>query len=58
VFLGDTVVVMSRSPGRIVETIAIDLPRPRTIDVTDTTGFVEYRRRIRRLLGGDVEARG
>jgi NitT/TauT family transport system ATP-binding protein len=58
VFLGDTVVVMSRSPGRIVETIAIDLPRPRTIDVTDTTGFVEYRRRIRRLLGGDMEARG
>jgi ABC-type nitrate/sulfonate/bicarbonate transport system ATPase subunit len=58
VFLGDTVVVMSKSPGRIVETIAIDLPRPRTIDVTDTTAFVEYRRRIRRRLGGDVEARG
>jgi NitT/TauT family transport system ATP-binding protein len=58
VFLGDTVVVMSKSPGRVVETIAIELPRPRTIDVTDTTTFVEYRRRIRRLLSGDVEARG
>jgi ABC-type nitrate/sulfonate/bicarbonate transport system ATPase subunit len=57
VFLGDTVVVMSKSPGRIVETIAIDLPRPRTIDITDTPAFVAYRRRIRHLLGG-VEARG
>jgi ABC-type nitrate/sulfonate/bicarbonate transport system ATPase subunit len=58
VFLGDAVVVMSKSPGRIVATIAIDLPRPRTIDVTDTAAFVEYRRRIRHLLGTDVAAHG
>jgi NitT/TauT family transport system ATP-binding protein len=58
VFLGDSVVVMSRSPGRVLETIAIDLPRPRTIEVTDTPAFVEYRRRIRRLLGSGQEARG
>jgi len=58
VFLGDAVVVMSRSPGRVLETIAIDLPRPRTIEVTDTTAFVEYRRRIRRLLGSGQEAHG
>jgi NitT/TauT family transport system ATP-binding protein len=58
VFLGDAVVVMSKSPGRIVATIAIDLPRPRTIDVTDTAAFVEYRRHIRHLLGTDVAAHG
>jgi len=58
VFLGDAVVVMSKSPGHVVETIAIDLPRPRTIDMTDTPAFVEYRRRIRRLLGSEVEAPG
>ena len=58
VFLGDVVVVMSRTPGRVVATIAVDLPRPRTIDVTDTPAFVEHRRRIRRLIGGDVEAHG
>jgi NitT/TauT family transport system ATP-binding protein len=29
VFLSDRVVVLTRSPGRIKETIAIDLPRPR-----------------------------
>jgi NitT/TauT family transport system ATP-binding protein len=58
VFLGDRVVVMSRNPGRVVADIAIDLPRPRTIDVTDTPAFVDSRRRIRQLLGSDVEARG
>jgi NitT/TauT family transport system ATP-binding protein len=58
VFLGDAVVVMSKSPGRLLETIAIDLPRPRTIDITDTPAFVEYRRRIRRRLGSEVEAPG
>jgi NitT/TauT family transport system ATP-binding protein len=49
---------MSRNPGRVVADIAIDLPRPRTIDVTDTPAFVDSRRRIRQLLGSDVEARG
>jgi len=58
VFLGDAVVVMSRSPGRVVATIAIDLPRPRTIDITDSPAFVAYRRQIRRLLGSSVEAPG
>src|SRR5215470_3355398 len=47
VFLGDTVIVMSKSPGRVLANIAIELPRPRTIDVTDSPLFVEYRRRIR-----------
>ena len=51
IVLGDVVVVMSRGPGRIVEMISIDLPRPRTVDVTDTPAFVEYRRRVRHCLG-------
>ena len=58
IFLGDVVIVMSRSPGRIVETIPIELARPRTIDMMDTAAFVDYRRRIRRRLGGEVPARG
>jgi NitT/TauT family transport system ATP-binding protein len=54
VFLGDTVVVMSKGPGRIKDAIAIDLPRPRSIDVMDSPRFVEYRRRIRALLAAEV----
>jgi NitT/TauT family transport system ATP-binding protein len=56
IFLGDLVVIMSKGPGRILETIAIDLPRPRTIDLMDTAAFVEYRRRIRHLLTTGVPA--
>ncbi|MGH9140495.1 MAG: ABC transporter ATP-binding protein [Vicinamibacterales bacterium] len=57
IFLGDVVVCMSKGPGRIVETIPIDLARPRTVEVMDTAAFVDYRRRIRRHLSGDAEAR-
>jgi sulfonate transport system ATP-binding protein len=51
IVLGDVVVVMSRGPGRILETIPIELPRPRSIEVMDTAAFVDYRRRVRRRLG-------
>jgi ABC-type nitrate/sulfonate/bicarbonate transport system ATPase subunit len=50
IFLGDQVVVMSAGPGRIVDRIAIDLPRPRQVEVMDLPLFVEYRRRIRAHL--------
>ena len=50
IFLGDQVVVMSKNPGRILETIAIDLPRPRTIEMLDGDAYVDYRRRIRTHL--------
>ena len=36
VLLSDRVVVMSANPGRILETIDIDLPRPRNLDARDT----------------------
>jgi NitT/TauT family transport system ATP-binding protein len=47
VFLADQVVVMASQPGRIVETIAVDLPRPRTLAVRDTAEFGSYARRVR-----------
>lgn len=47
VFLSDRVVMMSRSPGQIVEIIDIDLPRPRLLAIRETKAFGEYTHHIR-----------
>ena len=50
VLLGDRVVVMSPRPGRISEVIAVDLPRPRGLNITATPAFGAYAERVRNLL--------
>jgi NitT/TauT family transport system ATP-binding protein len=51
VFLADRVVVMSASPGRILEVVKIDLPRPRQdSDVRLTPEFGRIRHRVWELL--------
>ena len=50
VFLSDEVIVMSARPGRLLEQIAIELPRPRTLEMMSTGKFGEYTLRIRHLL--------
>jgi NitT/TauT family transport system ATP-binding protein len=50
VFLSDTVHVMSQGPGKIVESLSIDLPRPRTQAVRLTPEFLELRRHLREVL--------
>ena len=52
VFLSDHVIVMSARPGRLLEQIAIQLPRPRTMKMMSTTQFGEYTLKIRTLLQG------
>lgn len=44
--LSDRVIVMSKSPGRIVEEICIDLPRPRQAQLTKYPEFAAYADRI------------
>ncbi|WP_405150829.1 ABC transporter ATP-binding protein [Sphaerisporangium sp. NBC_01403] len=39
VFLADTVVVMGARPGRIIDTVRIDLPRPRGVELTRSAEF-------------------
>lgn len=50
VILSDVVYVMSPRPGRFVEAVTIDLPRPRTLDMTADPRFGELVRHIRNLL--------
>ncbi len=50
VYLSDTVHVMSASPGRIVESIAVDLPRPRTGAMRVMPEFLQLRRHLRDVL--------
>jgi len=51
VFLGTRVVVLTAGPARMADNIAIDLPRPRTLDMKTHERFGEYTRRIYRHLG-------
>lgn len=50
VLLGDRVVVMSARPGRIVDLIDVDLPRPRDFEAVSTPAFGTYSKRIREHL--------
>jgi ABC-type nitrate/sulfonate/bicarbonate transport system, ATPase component len=50
VFLSDRIAVMSRNPGRIVEIIDVDLPRPRSLALRETTAFTAYTKRIRSIF--------
>jgi NitT/TauT family transport system ATP-binding protein len=50
VLLSDVVYVMSPRPGRFVEAVAIDLPRPRTLDMTTSPRFGSLVDRIRNHL--------
>ncbi len=46
VYLADEVLVMSARPGRIIDRIAIDLPRPRTYEMMASDKFGGLRERI------------
>ena len=53
VFLADRVIVLSPRPGRIEDTFAIDLPRPRTPRIIGHPNFAGLVLRIQRSLGLD-----
>ncbi|MFG1202290.1 ABC transporter ATP-binding protein [Xanthobacter aminoxidans] len=50
VLLADRVLVMSAGPGRIVRDLAVDLPRPRTIETTLGARFQALRRECLDLI--------
>jgi NitT/TauT family transport system ATP-binding protein len=53
VFLSDVVAVMSPRPGRIVELVAIELPRPRTPEILRSPEFHRYEDRLAEVLFAD-----
>jgi NitT/TauT family transport system ATP-binding protein len=51
VLLSDRVVVLASNPGRVVEVLPVDLPRPRTVDTMREPRYIELAFRARQLLG-------
>jgi NitT/TauT family transport system ATP-binding protein len=52
ILMADRVLVLSARPGRIVEEVPIDLPRPRDeVETRALPRFQDYRRVIHRLIG-------
>ena len=50
VYLADRVLVMSARPGRIIEDLRIELPRPRVPEIVASEEFTRYRKHMLRLL--------
>jgi NitT/TauT family transport system ATP-binding protein len=50
VFLSDRVLVMSKSPGTIIEDIRIDLERPRLLAIRESEQFGDYVGHMRRIF--------
>jgi NitT/TauT family transport system ATP-binding protein len=51
ILLADRVVVMTPRPGRIVTTVSITLPRPRTLDMEFSEEFKGYAKLVRDAIG-------
>ena len=50
IFLADRVVVMTPRPGRLAHIYDIDLPRPRTVEMTFEPGFIELVQDMKRTV--------
>ena len=50
IFLADRVLVMSASPGRIIEDVRVPLPRPRSAEVTTDSEFIALKRHLLQVI--------
>jgi NitT/TauT family transport system ATP-binding protein len=50
IFLADRVLVMSARPGRLAREFVIDLPRPRTLDMTTQPHFIELIEAVKQTI--------
>jgi NitT/TauT family transport system ATP-binding protein len=56
VFLADRVIVFSARPGSVRQQVAIDLPRPRTLEIKRQPEFVALVDRIWKMIEAEVRA--
>ncbi|MBS7543870.1 ABC transporter ATP-binding protein [Ancylobacter oerskovii] len=54
IFLADRIVVMTARPARVKESIDVDLPRPRDIEIRNSAAFNAYRARVWDALREEV----
>ena len=54
-FLGDRVYVMTARPGRFRDEVRLDLPRPRTLEITMSPHFVDAKRRVLAIIREEAE---
>jgi NitT/TauT family transport system ATP-binding protein len=53
VYLADRILVMGPRPGRIIGEIMVDMPRPRTLDMTESVEFARIANQVRRALNAE-----
>ena len=51
VLLSSRVYVMGTHPGRLVEIVDLDLPRPRTLSMITQPKFIQYREKLEGCIG-------
>jgi NitT/TauT family transport system ATP-binding protein len=54
IFLADRVIIMSSRPGRIVDIVDVDFPRPRDNDLRSKAEFAALRGRISKLMSSAI----
>lgn len=56
IYLSDRVIVMSARPGRIIDDVRIDLPRPRGLEIKRDERFLRYEDGIWKLIESQARA--
>lgn len=55
VYLSDIVYVMSQRPGRIIYRVDVDVPRPRTLETTFESHFIDIVHGLRERISHEIE---
>ena len=55
IFLADRILFMSQSPSKIIHTLEVDLPHPRTFDLLASERYLEIKKEAMDILYGESE---